>query len=74
MRERQRSSESSWDDRMEEKKTANLMRQEQSEYELQLSEERLVAERLAEEDKHRNRQVRAAELKEELVDRVAKLK
>lgn len=74
MRERQRSSESSWDDRMEGKKSANLMRQEQSEYELQLSEERLAAERLAEEDKHRSRQVRSTELKEELVDRVAKLK
>lgn len=74
MRERERSSESSWDDRMEEKKSADQKRRERSEHEQQLSEERLAADRFAEVEKHRTRQDRAAQLKDELIGSVAELK
>lgn len=74
MRVRERSSESSWNDRMEEKKLANLKRREQSEHDQRLSEEQLMADQLVEEDKQRNRQVRATQLKNELVGQVAELK
>ncbi|VVC37039.1 Hypothetical protein CINCED_3A025372 [Cinara cedri] len=74
MRVRQRSSESSWDDRMEERKSADQKRQEQSKNEQRLSEESLMAERTVEEDKQRSRQNRATELKNELVGQVAELK
>lgn len=74
MRERQRSSESAWDDRMEEKKFANQKRQEQIEHEQRLSEEQLVVEREAEEDEHRNRRAQSIQLKDELISRVAELK
>lgn len=74
MRERQRSSESSWDDRMEEKKSADQKRREIAECNRRLSEERLEAEMLAEEEKHRNRRARAVQLKDKLVVKVAELK
>lgn len=74
MRERERSSESSWDDRMKEKKSADQKRRERSEYEQRLNEERSAADKLAEEEKHRTRQARAVQLKDELVGRVAELK
>lgn len=74
MRERERSSESSWDDRMKEKKSADLKRREQSEHEQRLNEEQSAANRLAEEEKHRTRQTRSSQLKDELVGRVAELK
>ncbi|KAL5239516.1 hypothetical protein ACI65C_006926 [Semiaphis heraclei] len=74
MRERERSSESSWDDRMKEKKSADQKRRERSEHEQWLTEERSAADRLVEEEKHRTRQARAVQLKDELVSRVAELK
>lgn len=74
MRVRERSSESSWDDRMEERKSADKKRREQTENDRRLSEERLVAERMAEEDKHQNRQAQANQLKEKLIGQVAELK
>lgn len=74
MRERERSSESSWDDRMKEKKSADLKRRERSEHEQRLNEEQSAADRLAEEEKHRTRQTRSSQLKDELVGRVAELK
>lgn len=74
MRVRERSSESSWDDRMKEKMSANQKRREQSERDQRLSEEQLMADQLIEEDKQRKRQARATQLKEELVGQVAELK
>lgn len=74
MRERQRSSESAWDDRMEEKKSAIQKRQEQFEREQRLSEEQFEIERVADKNEHRNRQARAIQLKDDLISKVAELK
>lgn len=74
MRVRERSSESSWDDRMEERKSADRRRREQSETEQRICEEQLAARKLAEENKHRNRKVRVDQLKNELINQVAELK
>lgn len=74
MRVRERSSESSWDDRAEERKSADQKRRERIETERILSEERLKAERFADEEKHQSRQARADKLKNELIDQVAALK
>lgn len=74
MRVRERSSESAWDDRIKERKSAEKIRRERTENDRRLSEERLAAERLVEEDKQRNRQARADQLKDELVSQVAELK
>lgn len=70
----QRSSESSWDDRMEARKSADKKRREQTEHEQRVSEERLAAERKVEEDKQQSRQNQAIKLKVELVGQVAELK
>jgi len=59
---------------MKEKKSADQKRRERSEYEQRLNEERSAADKLAEEEKHRTRQARAVQLKDELVGRVAELK
>lgn len=74
MRVRERSSESSWDDRMEERKSANRRRREQSETEQRICEEQLAAKKLAEENEHKNRKVRVDQLKNELINQVAELK
>lgn len=74
MRVRQRSSESSWDDRMEERKSADQKRRERVEHERRMSEERLAAEKTVNEDKQQSRQNQVTELKNELVGQVAELK
>lgn len=74
MRVRERSSESSWDDRMEERKSADIKRRERVEHQRRMSEERLAAEKMVDEDKQQSRQNRVTELKKELVDQVAELK
>lgn len=73
-RERERSSKSSWDDRMEEKKSADYRRQERAELERQQLEKQIATERLAEKEKHQNQQAKAVQLKDELINQVAKLK